>query len=46
MNLATFTAPDLTLLFLVVVVGLASALVWVFWEIEQRQRHRKDGRAR
>jgi hypothetical protein len=45
-RLTTFTAPDLTLLFLGVVVSLAAALVWVFWEIEQRQRRRKGGRAR
>ena len=29
------TAPALTLLFLGVVVGLGTAFVWVFWEIEQ-----------
>jgi len=29
------TAPALTLLFLCVVVGLAMAFVWMFWEIEQ-----------
>ena len=29
------TAPELTLLFLGVVVGLGSAFVWMFWEIEQ-----------
>ena len=29
------TAPALTLLFLGVVVGLGTAFVWMFWEIEQ-----------
>ena len=29
------TAPALTLLFLAVVVGLGTALVWMFWEMEQ-----------
>jgi hypothetical protein len=29
------TAPALTLVFLAVVVGLGTAFVWVFWEIEQ-----------
>ena len=29
------TAPELTLMFLIVVVGLGSAFVWMFWEIEQ-----------
>ncbi len=30
------TTPDLTLLFLGVVVGLGTAFVWMFWEVEQR----------
>ena len=29
------TTPDLTLLFLGVVVGLGTAFVWMFWEVEQ-----------
>ena len=29
------TAPALTLVFLGVVVGLGTAFVWMFWEIEQ-----------
>jgi hypothetical protein len=33
--LSMLTAPDLTLLFLGVVVGLGVALVWMLWEIEQ-----------
>jgi hypothetical protein len=43
------TAPALTLMFLIVVVGLGTAFVWMFWEIEPRRRrmfgpHRKgDG---
>jgi hypothetical protein len=36
----------MTLLFLGVVMGLTTAFVWVFWEMEQRQRHRKAGRLR
>jgi hypothetical protein len=29
------TAPELTLMFLIVVIGLGSAFVWMFWEIER-----------
>jgi len=29
------TAPALTLMFLIVVVALGTAFVWMFWEIEQ-----------
>ena len=29
------TAPQLTLMFLIVVVGLGTAFVWMFWEIER-----------
>jgi hypothetical protein len=29
------TAPALTLVFLGVVVGLGTAFVWLFWEMEQ-----------
>ena len=29
------TAPALTLLFLVIVICLGAAFVWMFWEIEQ-----------
>jgi len=29
------TAPALTLVFLGVVVGLGTAFVWMFWEMEQ-----------
>ncbi|MFB9264420.1 hypothetical protein ACFFWD_14760 [Bradyrhizobium erythrophlei] len=28
------TIPDLTLLFMGVVFGLGTALVWMFWELE------------
>lgn len=43
------TAPALTLMFLIVVIALGAAFVWMFWEIEQtmsrlRRRHRKGGR--
>ena len=44
MMLTSLTAPDLTWLFLAVVVLLLSAAVWAFWEIEQRQRQRKSDR--
>jgi hypothetical protein len=44
MMLTTLTAPDLTWLFLAVVVSLLFAAVWALWEIEQRQRHRKSDR--
>ncbi|WP_198164048.1 hypothetical protein [Bradyrhizobium jicamae] len=46
------TAPALTLLFLMVVVALGTAFVWMFWEIEQamsrlrrmsRPRRKSDG---
>lgn len=29
------TAPELTLMFLIVVVGLGMAFVWMLWEVEQ-----------
>ena len=32
------TAPGLTLLVLGVVVGLGTAFVWIFWEIEQMSK--------
>ena len=32
------TTPDLTLLFLAVVVGLGTAFVWMLWEIEQMSK--------
>jgi hypothetical protein len=32
---AMMTIPGLTLLFLGVVVGLGTAFVWVFWEMER-----------
>jgi hypothetical protein len=38
------TAPALTLLFLGVVVGLGTAFVWIFWEIERTiSRPRRNG---
>jgi hypothetical protein len=33
--LIMLTAPALTLMFLLVVIGLGTAFVWMFWEIEQ-----------
>jgi hypothetical protein len=42
--LTTLAAPDMTWLFLAVVVSLLSAAVWAFWEVEQRQRHRNRNR--
>jgi hypothetical protein len=44
MMLTSLTAPDLTWLFLAVVISLLCAAVWAFWEIEQRQRQRKSDR--
>jgi hypothetical protein len=45
MMLTGLTAPDLTWLFLAVVVCLLSVAVWALWEVEQRsRRHRKPGR--
>ena len=38
-----FTVPALTLLFLGVVVGLGIAVVWMFWEIEQRSKPHRHG---
>ena len=32
------TTPDLTLLFLAVVVGLGTAFVWMLWEMEQTSK--------
>ena len=38
------TAPALTLVFLGVIVGLGTALIWMFWEIEQSaSKPRRDG---
>jgi hypothetical protein len=45
MMLTSLTAPDLTWLFLAVVVSLLAVAVWAFWEIEHRaQQHRKNDR--
>jgi hypothetical protein len=44
MMLTGLTAPDLTWLFLAVVISLLSAAVWAIWEIERRQRQRKSDR--
>ena len=38
------TAPDLTLLFLGVVVGLGIAFVWMIWEAEQSKPRRNSNR--
>ena len=38
------TAPDLTLLFLGVVVRLGVAFVWMLWEIEQSRPRRNSDR--
>jgi hypothetical protein len=45
MMLTGLTVPDLTWLFLAVVVSLLCVAVWAFWETEQRaRRHRKRDR--
>ncbi len=41
--LTTLTAPALTFVFLGVVVGLGSAFVWAFWEIEQVSKPNRNG---
>ena len=40
------TAPALTLLFLVIVICLGAAFVWMFWEIGQKtsKPYRKSNR--
>jgi hypothetical protein len=43
--LTMLTAPALTLVFLLVVVGLGAAFVWAFWEIEQVSKPHRDDRA-
>jgi hypothetical protein len=41
------TAPALTLVFLGVVVGLGTAFVWLFWEMEQpTAKPRRNGSRR
>jgi hypothetical protein len=44
MMLTTLTAPNLTWLFLALVVSLLFVAVWAFWEIEQRahRTHKSD----
>ena len=43
--LTTLTAPALTFVFLGVIVGLGTAFVWMFWEIEQVSKpHRNSDR--
>jgi hypothetical protein len=37
------TIPDLTLLFLAVVIGLGAAFVWMIWEIEQISKPHRNG---
>jgi uncharacterized integral membrane protein len=46
MMFTTLTVPDMTLLFLGVVVGLTTTFVWIFREMELRQRQRKARRLR
>ncbi len=41
--LTMLTAPALTLVFLVVVIGLGSALVWMLWEIERVAKSHRNG---
>jgi hypothetical protein len=40
--LLMLTAPELTLVFLGVVVGLGAAFIWMFWEVEQVSKPRRD----
>jgi predicted negative regulator of RcsB-dependent stress response len=39
---AMLTVPALTLLFLVVVVGLGIAFVWMLWEVEQVSKPQRN----
>ena len=43
---AMLTAPAMTLLLLGVIFGLGSALMWMFWEVEQKKQRRNSGRLR
>jgi hypothetical protein len=40
--LTMLTAPALTFVFLSIVVGLGAAFVWMFWELEQASRRRRE----
>lgn len=40
------TAPQLTLLFLVIVVSLGTAFVWLLWEFEQSASRRRGNASR
>lgn len=42
MDAHMLTAPGLTLVFLGVVVSLASAFVWMLWEVEQTSKPRRN----
>ena len=42
--LATLTVPDLTLLFLGLVVGLGSAVLTMLWQIENQPQRKRRGR--
>ena len=45
--LNVLTAPALTLVFMGVIASLGTALVWMFWEIEQSaSKPRRDGSRR
>ncbi|CCE04422.1 conserved hypothetical protein [Bradyrhizobium sp. STM 3843] len=39
----SLTSPELTLLFLGIVVSLGTALVWMMWELEQSAKGRRNG---
>jgi predicted negative regulator of RcsB-dependent stress response len=41
--LTMLSTPGLTLLLLGVVIGLGTALVWMFWEIEQMSKPHPNG---
>ncbi|WP_315705488.1 MULTISPECIES: hypothetical protein [unclassified Bradyrhizobium] len=38
----SMTSPELTLLFLGIVVSLGAALVWMMWEVEQSTKARRS----
>lgn len=38
------TAPALAFVLMVVAIGLGSAFVWLFWEVERASNARRDGK--
>jgi hypothetical protein len=40
-DIAMLTAPALTLMFMLIVAGLGTAFVWMFWEVEKAKSARR-----